>query len=93
MSEEQGAPEERPVGQVTHYFGKVGVAAVQLSDALSVGERIHFQGHTTDFVADIDSMQIEHEAVDQAHSGDSVGIKVPTKVRPGDMVYRVSAGP
>jgi translation elongation factor EF-1alpha len=88
MSEKQSAPEEQPVGQVTHYFSKVSVMAIELSDALRVGDRIHVCGHTTDFVTNVQSMQIEHEAVTSAGPGDSVGVKVGEKARPGDMVYR-----
>lgn len=89
MTEKQSAPEEQPVGQVTHYFGKAGVMAIELSNALRIGDRIHVCGHTTDFIANVRSMQIEHEAVNAAGPGDSVGVKVSEKVRPGDMVYRV----
>ncbi len=88
MADEQGTPEERPIGQVTHYFSKAGVMAVELSDKLSVGDQIHIVGHTTDFVASVQSMQIEHEQVAEAGAGDSVGIKIEEKARPGDMVYR-----
>jgi translation elongation factor EF-1alpha len=88
MTEQPEAPEEKPIGQVTHYFGKIGVMAVDLSDTLSVGEQIHVKGHTTDLVLTVDSMQIEHESVSQAGPGDSIGIKVADKVRPGDTVYR-----
>jgi translation elongation factor EF-1alpha len=87
MTEQRGAPEERPIGQVTHYFSKVGVAAIDLSDKLAVGQRIHIRGHTTDFITSVESMQIEHEQVSQAGPGASIGIKVTEKVRPGDMVY------
>ena len=88
MTEKQGAPEQRPVGQVTHYFSKAGVMAVQLSDELALGDLVHIRGHTTDFVTSIQSMQIEHAAVAKAGPGDSVGVKVSEKVRPGDMIYR-----
>ena len=88
MTEKRGAPEERPVGQVTHYFSKAGVMAIQLSDKLALGDFVHVHGHTTDFVTSIQSMQIEHATVAKAGPGDSVGVKVSEKVRPGDMVYR-----
>jgi translation elongation factor EF-1alpha len=87
MTDKQGAPEEQPIGQVTHYFSRAGVAAIDLSDSLAVGQRVHIRGHTTDLIADVQSMQIEHEQVSQAGPGASVGIKVSDKVRPGDMVY------
>lgn len=87
MTEKQGAPEEKPIGEVSHYFGKAGVAAIELTDRLAVGQRIHIRGHTTDFITEVQSMQIEHEQVSEAGPGASIGIKVSEKVRPGDMVY------
>ena len=88
MTQQPEAPEEKPIGEVTHYFGKIGVMAVDLSDNLTVGETIHVKGHTTDVVVSVDSMQIEHESVPKAGPGDSIGIRVGEKVRPGDKVFR-----
>jgi putative protease len=81
--------EEKEVGRVTHYFSKIGVAAVELKDKLRVGETIHIKGHTTDFTQEVSSMQIEHETVSEAKAGQSVGIKVREKVREHDIVYKV----
>ncbi len=88
MTQQPEVPEQKPIGEVTHYFGKIGVMAIDLSDDLTVGEGIHIKGHTTDLIVTVDSMQIEHESVAKAGPGDSIGIKVGEKVRPGDKVYR-----
>lgn len=79
---------EDEVGVVTHYFGHLGVAAIKITEGeLSVGDTIHLRGHTTDMTTTIDSMQLEHEKVDKATVGDTVGIKVPDKVREHDQVF------
>jgi translation elongation factor EF-1alpha len=83
-------PEKKLVGRVTHYFTKIGVAVVELSDALSVGDRISIEGVTTNFQQTVDSMQIEHKNVQRANPGDSIGLKVRERVREGDLVYRIS---
>ena len=57
------------IGRVDTYFAKVGVVALKLKRKLEVGEEILIQGHTTDFVQRIKSMQIQHEAVDGARRG------------------------
>jgi translation elongation factor EF-1alpha len=88
MSQEAGAS-EKPIGRVTHYFGHLGVMALDLTDVLTVGSKVHVKGHTTDLVLTVESMQIEHQNVSEAKAGDSVGIRVPEKVRPGDQVFRV----
>ncbi len=80
------------IGKVTDYFAKIGVAALVIhSGELSLGDTIHFIGHTTDFEQKIASMQTEHQAVDSAKTGDGVGIKVKDRVRHGDKVYKVTA--
>ena len=84
---------EQLVGSVTHYFGKAGVIALEITGGeLKVGDTIHVTGHLTDFTETVGSMQIEHEQVTRVKPGDSVGIKVMGKAREGDDVYRVLAG-
>jgi translation elongation factor EF-1alpha len=84
--------EEKRIGFVSSYFSKISVAAVEITDGtVSVGDTLHFLGHTTDFESPVSSMQIEHESVTEAKQGDSVGVKVPEKVRKGDKVYKLVA--
>ena len=80
---------EELVGMVSHWFGKIGVAGIELTDKLAVGDRIHIVGHTTDFEQDVTSMQLLHQDISEAGSGDSVGVKVQLRARPGDRVYRI----
>ncbi len=80
--------EEQQVGKVVGYFGKVGVAVVEVAAEFAVGETLHFKGHTTDFTCTVESMRIETDPVEKAVPGDKVGIKVPEKARGGDKVYR-----
>ena len=82
-------PEEE-IGKVSDYFAKIGVAAIELTGSLSVGDTIHIKGHTTDFEQKVDSMQIEHQSVEKANPGDSIGIKVKDRVRDHDVVYKVT---
>jgi putative protease len=79
----------KEIGRVSHYFGGPGVAALVLTDGLKVGDRIAFQGHTTDLEMPVVSMQIEHESIETAKAGDSIGIKVPERVREHDVVYKI----
>ena len=84
--------EEKKIGFVSNYFSKISVAAVEITDGtVSVGDTLHFLGHTTDFESRVDSMQIEHKSVTEAKKGDSVGVKVLEKVREGDKVYKIVA--
>ena len=82
--------EEKLIGKVNHWFGKIGVAGIELTDKLAVGDHIHLLGHTTDFDQDVTSMQIMHQDVAAAGPGDDVGIKVQFRARVGDRVYKVT---
>jgi len=75
------------VGKVTHYYDKLGVAIVDLASPLKVGDKIKFEGRGVDFEQTVVSMEVEHEAVQKAKKGDTVGIKVDQKVKEGTVVY------
>ena len=80
---------EKEIGKVTHYFSKIGVAAIQLSDTLSVGDTIRVKGHTSDFQQKVDSIQLDNQSVPQAVAGQGVGIRVAGHARQHDAVYKV----
>jgi translation elongation factor EF-1alpha len=82
-------PEER-VGVVRDYFARVGVAGIDLEATIRVGDTIHIKGHTTDLELPVESIQIEHEQVEEAKTGDAIGIKVQERCRGGDVVYKVT---
>ena len=77
------------IGQVTHYFDHLHVAAVELNSPIHVGDMIHILGHSTDFKQKVTSLQIEHHIVGEAHPGDDVGMKVAQKVHAHDKVFRL----
>jgi len=76
------------VGHITHFFSKIGVAIVELTAALVVGDRILVKGPATDFEQVVDSMQIEHQNVQRAESGQSIGLKVAQPGKEKDVVYK-----
>lgn len=81
---------EKEIGRITHYFSKIGVAVVELTDGtLSAGDTIHIKGHTTDLTQTVESLQIEHETVTTIKVGDAAGLRVKDHVREHDIVYKV----
>jgi translation initiation factor IF-2 len=82
-------PEEK-VGVVKDYFAKINVAGIDITGRLKVGDTIHVKGHTTDFEQVVESMQVEHEQVEEAKAGDAIGIKVMDRCRGGDTVFKVT---
>jgi len=79
----------KEVGKITHYFDKIGVAVVEMSGKLKVGDRIRIKGNVTDFEQNVDSMQIEHQQIQEAKKGQAIGLKVADKVRENDKVFVV----
>jgi len=76
------------VGHVTHFFTRISVAVVELSATLAVGDTILIKGPTTDFEQVVESMQIEHENIERAEAGQSIGLKTEQRVREEDIVYK-----
>jgi len=81
---------EQEIGKVMDFFARPVVAGIDLTGTLKVGDRVHIKGHTTDLELTVDSMQINNANVNEAKRGDSVGIKVPDRVRSGDTVYKIT---
>jgi translation elongation factor EF-1alpha len=47
-------------------------------------------GHTSDFTQETGSIQIEHETVDEAKTGDEIGLKVVDHAREHDKVFKIT---
>jgi putative protease len=76
------------IGRITHFFTKISVAVIELIAPLAVGDTIMIKGPTTDFEQVVESMQIEHNNVQRAEAGQSIGLRVAQRVRENDMVYK-----
>jgi putative protease len=81
---------EIKVGKITHFYSKIGVAVVELSEPLLVGDTIHISGHATDITQKVESMQMEHQNVARAEKGQCIGMKVNGEVREKDIVFKVT---
>ena len=82
---------ETRIGTVTHYYNHLHVAGVTMTDGeLHKGDTIHIRGHTSDFEQKVDSIEIDHEAVEVARSGQQIGLGVIEYVREHDAVYGVT---
>lgn len=82
-------PEEL-IGEVSDFFAHPVVAGIELTAAVKIGDKIKIKGHTTDVEMTVASMQIDNAQVNEAKAGDSIGIKVPERVRSGDSVYKIT---
>ncbi|MBP7870213.1 MAG: hypothetical protein KA000_01580 [Candidatus Saccharicenans sp.] len=82
--------EEVEIGRISHYFSKIQVGVGKItSGGLKVGDVVHIKGHSSDFFQKIESMQIEHQPVEEAGAGEEVAFKVDFPVRENDLIYKV----
>ncbi len=80
---------DKKIGEIKHYYNKIGVAVIHVLDTIKVGDRLKISGHDHEFEQELGSMQIEHEKINSAKKGDDVGIKVDQPVKEGDEIYSV----
>jgi selenocysteine-specific translation elongation factor len=80
---------EVEVGIVRDFFAQPVVAGIELTGEVLLGDTVHIKGHTTDLQIEISSMQVDRQDVDVAQAGQSIGVKVPERVRAGDRVFKV----
>lgn len=82
---------EQEIGVVTHFYNHISVAAVNITQGdLSVGDTIHIKGHTSDFVTQVKSLEMDHHSVQRAGPGARIGVLVPAHAHEHDHVYRVA---
>lgn len=74
------------VGKVVHYYDRIGVAILELSGTVTVGDLLTFQRGKREFTQPVSSMQINHEPVAKATKGKVVGIRVVQVADPGTIV-------
>ena len=75
---------ETRIGTVTHYYSHLHVAGVTITDSALR------KGDTSDFEQKVESMEIDHEAVEVAKPGDQIGLTVIEHAREHDTVYLVT---
>lgn len=79
---------EKEIGKVTHFYDKLSVGVIKLSDTLKVGDKIHIQGAHDDFEQTVDSMQLEHKSIKSGKKGQEIAIKVESKAHDNDKVLK-----
>lgn len=81
---------EDQVGVVVNFYVKPSVAAIKVTGgSIRKGDLLKYKGHTTDFTEEVTSIEIENQPVEEAKSGDLVGVKVKERVREKDRIYKV----
>jgi len=80
----------KPVGKVTHYYDRLGVAIVELADSLAVGDKIKIEKTDGNFFEQsVLSIHKNYEPAERAERGDVIGLKVVEPVTAGALVVLV----
>jgi putative protease len=79
---------EKEIGRVTNYFSKIGVAVIKLTAPLKLGDEVRIRGGTRDFQQTVESMQVEHQPIEEAAPGQEIALKLDQKARVNDKVYK-----
>ncbi len=83
--------ENPPIGEITHYFSHIKVCVIKvLGGDVRVGDRLKIVGHTSNFIQEVTSLQIENTDVKIASKGQLAGLKVKARTRAGDKVYKIN---
>jgi len=82
-------PEKKEIGKVIHFYDKISVAVIELNNTLKIGDKISIEGNDVSFEQTVDSMQIEHESIEKAKKGDSVGLKTAQPCKENNKVFKV----
>lgn len=81
--------EKIEIGKISHFFDKILVAVIELTAPLKIGDKISIESGDEIVEMTVDSMQVEHAAVETAKKGDSIGMKTPKPVKRGAVVYKL----
>jgi hypothetical protein len=76
------------VGEVKHFYPKIGVSMIDLSNELKIGDQILIESKNTSLRQETLSMEIEHMKVEKCEKGPAA-IKVNERVRAGDKIYKI----
>ncbi|MBQ8774050.1 MAG: U32 family peptidase [Muribaculaceae bacterium] len=78
------------VAKGIRYFSNIGVAEFHMeSGEIAVGDEVVITGPTTGaLIVLVEEIRVDLKSVDKAVKGDRFSIKVPTKIRPSDKMFK-----
>ncbi|TSC66813.1 MAG: hypothetical protein G01um101472_640 [Parcubacteria group bacterium Gr01-1014_72] len=80
---------EKKIATVTHWYDKLGVAVLNLTGALSVGDRVKVKRGGEEHEDTVASIQIDHKDVPSAAKGKDVAVKLGEKTKEGAEVFKL----
>lgn len=81
---------EKLIGVITHYYPKIKVGVIELSDNLNINDKIRVKGEKTDFEQIVGSIQVEHQNIENARKGEVIGLEMAEPASENDKVYKLA---
>lgn len=82
--------EKQEIGEVSHFFDKISVAAINLIAELKIGDKISIEKGEEKVEQTVDSMQIDRQEIQEAKAGQEIGLKTAGPVKEGYKVYKIT---
>jgi translation elongation factor EF-1alpha len=81
---------ETKIGEVSHFYPKISVAVIKPTGTLKVGDTVRITGKEgkINFTQKVESMEIEHEPIQEAKPGVPIGLQVIKKAPEGCCVFK-----
>jgi len=80
---------EKEIGKITHWYDKISVAVIKLTNVLKKGDRIKIKKGAEEIEELVNSLQIDRTDVEKGKKGDEVAVKLSKKAKEGSIVYKV----
>jgi hypothetical protein len=79
---------EKEIGEITHWYDKIGVAVIKLTSPLAKGDTVKVVRGDDEFEETVNELQIDHAPVEKGKKGDELAVKLSNKAKVGATVYK-----
>jgi len=86
---EDVSKKEKEVGEVVHWYDKIGVAVLKLKSALKIGDRIKVRRGDSEFEEAVSSMQLDHKPIEAGKKGQEIAVKLSQTAKEGATIFKL----
>jgi U32 family peptidase len=83
---------ETQIGVVKHFFDKISVALIEITEGeVTIGDNLKIKGTTSDMPFTVETLRVDKDEVPKGIKGQTIGTRVPGKARINDKVFKITA--
>ncbi|KKU70013.1 MAG: hypothetical protein UX94_C0012G0007 [Parcubacteria group bacterium GW2011_GWA2_47_21] len=79
---------EKLIGEVIHWYDKIGVAVVKLAGVLKLGDKIKIKRGADEFEDSVASLQFDHQPIESGKKGQEVAVKLSKPAKEGANLFK-----